>query len=618
MRYMKKGTVAWFTIMSTLFVLTGACAKVNIPSGGARDRTPPVILETIPEYSAKNFTGKNIVITFDEYVNLNNINDKFMVSPPMKKKPRVVVRGKSVIVNFEEKLRDSTTYTFYFQDAIRDLNEGNTIEDYQFVLSTGSVVDSLSVTGNVYTASNLETPEKTMVLLYRELADSFVVKHLPDYLSRVDFKGYFRINNVKAGIYRLYALKDADNSKNFNLPDEEFAFMNNPVEISAEKNFIPVIKDTVSGKKEVKKKDTIKTREPKGKIPEVPVDTIVRIGEYPLMLFPPPRKNHYLTSSGRPLKYLLTYTLSLPPDSMAFRFSIEGKDESGYFLERSRGKDSIKVWLTDTALYTQTILSSIIEYPSTDSLGNVIYRQDTIPMRFLAPRPTRGTRVKKNTYTIETNIKGGNLKPGQSIYFVSPTPFRVPDTSRIKFYNIIDSSRVRVPYSIVMDSTNSGRLFIRAGLEEDRKYLFIADSASFGNIYNENTDSTGYSFTVKKTDSYSKLTVSIKNCTMNTIVQLLDSKEKVIEEKSMNADGKVVFPLLDAGKYRLKVIYDLDGDGKWTTGDFDEGRQPEPVSYYPGEIDLKSGWVMDIDQDWDISKQYQKEQKMKEKRTPKK
>ena len=216
-------------------------------------RTPPVVLETIPEYGAKNFRGKSISITFDEYVALDNINDKFMVSPPMKKKPRVFIRGKSVIAEFEENLRDSTTYTFYFQDAIKDLNEGNVIEDYQFVLSTGSVIDSLSVTGNVYNAFNLEVPEKTMVLLYRELADSFVVKHLPDYISRVDLKGYFRINNVKTGTYRLYALKDGDNSKNYNLPEEEFAFMNSPVEITPEKNFIPVVKDTVPVKKEMPK-----------------------------------------------------------------------------------------------------------------------------------------------------------------------------------------------------------------------------------------------------------------------------------------------------------------------------------------------------------------------------
>ncbi|MBK8884006.1 MAG: Ig-like domain-containing protein [Bacteroidales bacterium] len=539
---MKRNRVGQFLLMSILFVLIGACAKVSNPSGGPRDRTLPVVMETIPEYGSKNFKGKTITITFDEYVSLDNINDKFMVSPPVKKKPKVYVRGKNVIAQMEEDLRDSTTYTFYFQDAIKDLNEGNTIEDYQFVLSTGTVIDSLSVTGNVYNAFNLETPEKTMVLLYRELADSFVVKHLPDYISRVDQKGYFRINNVKAGTYRLYALKDADNSKNYNFPEEEFAFMNTPVEITEEKNFMPVVKDTVTVKKVIPK-----VKDVKGKKEPIIQDTIVPIGEYPLMLFAPLKTNHYLNSSGRPLKYQLTYTLSLPPDSMDFTLKIPGSREESYFIEKNREKDTIKVWLTDSTLYTQTQLVTIVTYPFTDTLGLLGYKEDTIKMRFLTPRPSRGTKVKKAAFTYENNIKGNILKPGQQIVFTSGTPFREPDTTKIKLYQVSDSVRVKVGYSLVKDSTNSSRYFLNSDLIQDKKYLFVADSAAFGNIYNDYADSTGINFSVKKEDSYSKLTITIKNSKGSCIIQLLNSQEKIVSEATVNTDTKISFPLLDAG-----------------------------------------------------------------------
>lgn len=608
---MKKSTVEHFLIISALFVLVGACAKISNPSGGVRDRTPPVVLETIPEYGTKNFKGKRITILFDEYVTLDNIAEKFMVSPPLKKKPRVYIKGKSVIAEFEEDLRDSTTYTFYFQDAIKDLNEGNIIDDYQFVFSTGSVIDSLSVTGNVYTASNLEVPEKTMVLLFRELADSFVVKHLPDYISRVDQKGYFRINNVKTGIYRLYALKDADNSKNYNLPDEEFAFMESAVEITPEKNFLPVVKDTVPVKKELPRTKDLQT-----KLENKIQDTIVPIGEFPLMLFAAQKTNHYLTSSVRPLKYLLSYTLSLPPDTMDFRFTIPEVSEESYFIESNREKDTIRIWLTDSALYSQNLITTIIDYPFTDSLGIPGYREDTIPMRFFPPRPTRGTKVKKTTFAFETNIKGNSLKPGQQIILTAGTPFRPPDTARIRFYQLADSVRSDVDYSLIKDSTVSWRYSLKADLEEDKKYLFIADSASFGNIYNENSDSVGFNFSVKKPDSYSKLTLGIRNCNGNCIIQLLTNSEKLVSEASLKTDGNVVFSLIDAGTYRLRVIYDLDGDGKWTTGDFSKGRQPEPVSYYSREIDLKSGW--EVEQDWDIRKHNVKEVKLREKRSTRK
>jgi hypothetical protein len=606
---MDRSTVDRLLIISTLFLLFGACAKISNPTGGPRDRTPPVVLETIPEYGAKNFRGKKISITFDEYVALDNINDKFMVSPPMKKKPRVIVRGKDVITEFEENLRDSTTYTLYFQDAIKDLNEGNAIDDYQFVFSTGSIIDSLSVTGNVYNAFNLETPEKTMVLLYRELADSFVVKHLPDYISRVDPKGYFRINNIKTGTYRLYALKDADNSKNYNLADEEFAFMGSPIEITPEKNFIPVVKDTVPVKKIVPK-----TKDLKGRKDLIIQDTIVPIGEYPLILFASQKTNHYLTSSARPQKYQLFFVLSLPPDTMEFRFKIPGTGENSYFIEKNREKDSIRVWLTDSTLYSQTQITTIVGYPFTDTLGLLGYREDTIPMRFITPRPTRGTRAKKSVFKFETNIKGNSLKPGQQIIFTSGTPFRQPDTSRISFYQITDSVKQKVIYSLIRDSATRCRYLLKTDLKEDKKYFFIADSASFGDIYGENSDSTGFNFSIKKPDTYSKLTLSIKNCTANCIIQLLDNKEKVMSQALLKSSGKVVFPLLDAGTYRIKVVYDLNGDGIWTTGDFNKGRQPEPVSYYPGELEIKAGW--EIDQDWDIGKQYVKEEKLKEKKAP--
>jgi hypothetical protein len=615
---MKKSSVSSSLLSAVLFtIIIASCAKVSNPTGGPRDRTLPVVVQTEPAYGARNFKGKTIVITFDEYVTLNNINDKFMVSPPMKKKPKVFIRGKNVMIEFAENLRDSTTYTCYFQDAIRDLNEGNTIEDYQFVFSTGSILDSLSVTGNVYNAFNLETPEKTMVLLYRDLADSFVVKHLPDYITRVDLKGYFRINNVKAGSYRLYALKDADNSKNYNNPEEEFAFMDAPVEIDPLKNFIPVVKDTVK-----KKKPEIKVRDLRGpnerKEVKTPLDTIVKIGEFPLMLFAPQKTNHYLTSSGRPSKYLLNYTLSLPPDSMDFRLSIPESKPGAYFIEKNKDQDSIKIWITDSTLYNKGIIATYVDYPFTDTLGVTNYKRDTIQMRFMAPRPIRGARIKKNKYLLETNIKGSTLKPGQQIYFTSVTPFRKPDTSKLKFYTLVDSSKQRVTYNLIPDSSSSRKFYLNADLKEDSKYMLIIDSAAFGSIYDDNNDSTGYSFSVKKSDSYSSLTMSIKNCTERSIIQLLTNQEKIVGEKIMTSDGKIVFPLLDAGKYRIKVIYDLDGDGKWTTGDFKTGRQPEPVSYYPNEIDLKAGWVLDMDQDWDIGKKYIKEQKLKEKKTPKK
>jgi hypothetical protein len=615
---MYKKEVDRFLIFYTLIILAGACAKISVPAGGPRDRIPPVLIKSVPESGTKNFTEKSFEVTFNEYVVLDNINEKFLVSPPMKKKPKIYIRGKGVNVEFEDKLKDSTTYTFYFQDAIKDLNEGNVLDNFRFVFSTGPVVDSLSVTGYVNNAFNLEVPEKTLVLMYRELADSAVKKHLPDYISRVNPEGYFRIDNVKEGIYRIYALKDMDNSKNYNLDDEEFAFMNSPVEITPQKNFLPVIKDTTSIKK-IKVKVPEKKgagKEPGKKDVTNDQDTIMLPGEYQLILFTAQKKAHYLTSSNRALKYQMIYTLSLPPDSLTFDFSIPGSGKDAYLIEKSKEKDTIRIWLTDSSLYSQPEISTLIKYPFTDTLGILGYKEDTIIMRFLAPRVPTTTKVKKNPFKIESNILSGSLKPEQPIFFKAGTPLRYPDTTLIRIYELLDSSKIRIPYLFVRDSLTSCRYSLNVKLLQKKKYLFIADSTAFSNIYDEYSDSIGIKFSLKDPESYSKMTLNIKNCDGDRIIQLLNNSEKLVIEKVIKNDGKLEFPLLETGVYRIRVIYDLNGDGKWTTGDFSSGRQPEPVSYYPGEIEIKTGW--EVEQDWDIGARNIKSQKLKEKKKAKK
>jgi uncharacterized protein (DUF2141 family) len=581
-----------------ILILIAGCAKISAPSGGPRDREPPVLVKSVPVNGAKNFKGDEVSITFNEYIDLDKITEKFMVSPPMKKKPKVIKRGKSIIVQFEEAFHDSTTYTLNFQDAIRDLNEGNVLDNYQFVFSTGPVIDSLSVTGNVYNALNLDAPEETLVLLYNELYDSAVVKHLPTYISRVRKNGYFRIDNVRAGKYRLYALKDADNSKNFNLPDEQFAFLKDTIEVSSQKDYLPVIKDTTKTTVSSVKIKTTSVKTTTSLV--VKTDTVVPEGKYKLILFQPPKSAHYLTSSSRSQSYKLAYTLSLPPGSAGFGFSIPGTLPDLYKIERSKNNDSILIWLTDSALYARQLIGTLVSYPFTDTTGKVIQRQDTIIMRFLAPKTIR-TRVKKPPFHVTSGLYIGSLIPGQQILFQSQTPLDIPDTSKIRLYEENGSGRAKIPFYFVMDTANSCKMIMIARLVQKKNYLFIADSGAFRNIYGDVSDSTGYKVNVRNDNTFGKLILNINNYEGPRIIQLLNKDEKLMRQTRMTKDGKVEFPYVERGQYRLRVIYDLNGDGKWTTGDFNLGLQPEPVSYYPREIEVKENW--DIKNDWDISRQ---------------
>jgi len=561
-------------------ILISSCAKISSPSGGPKDKEPPVIIKSEPANGQTNFKDKKITITFDEFVALDKINEKFMVSPPLAKKPKVSVRGKSVVIEYEEDLKDSTTYTFYFQDAIRDLNESNPIDNYQFVISTGKVVDSLSVTGNVLSAYSLDPPENTLVMLYRNHSDTAVVKSLPDYITIATKTGYFRIDNLREGDYRLYALKDADNSKNFNLPDEEIAFMDSIIVVSAEKNYLPYVPDTIKSKP-IKKQVT---------------DTVVIQGDHKLILFKPAKKAHYLTGSTRDPQYKLIYTLSLPPDTFDVSFSIPGAEKDSYFLEKSGEGDTIRVWITDSTIYSKPQLTTLLTFPFTDSLGNIVTKQDSILLRYLVPRTGR-SRPKPVPFKINSSLISGSLKPTQDIVFSAQRPFRDPDTSKIRLYELRDKEMISIPYRFEKDSRNSCRLYLRAGLLQKKDYVFIADSAAFGNLYGEQSDSTGARFIIRNDDTFSKLVLNISNIEGSRMIQLLDDQDKILREIKMDKDGTAEFLLLDKGIYRLRVIYDLNGDGKWTTGDFFSGRQPEPVSFYSREISIPENYW--ITQDWD-------------------
>jgi hypothetical protein len=581
---MKSGSSRNLWIILSVCLVIFGCAKISVPTGGPKDKEIPVVLKCLPENGALNFKGNEILITFNEYVILDKISEKFMVSPPMKKRPDISVKGKGIRIKYDETLRDSTTYTLYFQDAIKDLNEGNAIPNFQFVFSTGSFIDSLSVTGNVYSGFTLDPPENTLVLLYDSPADTAVMKQLPAYITRATANGEFRIDNVHQGIYRLYALTDLDNSKNYNNRDEFFAFYDRPVRVTPETNYLPV----------AVKKDTVIAKPAAGsKIPFVPPLQ----GEYQLVLFQAEKKMHYLTSSSRKTRQQLVYTLSLPPDSMDFGLTIPDAEAGSFFTERSRNRDTITVWLTDSTIYNRQEIETIIDFPFTDTLGITGIKRDTVPMRFIMPRAVRGRAAKPTPYKVTANISG-QVRPDARIIMTAPSPFMPPDTSRILFYEVMKESKVRHNYDFSKDSANSCRYFINTDIKPGRSYIMITDSAAFKSIYGDISDSTAIRFTVQDPESYGELTLNLSGYDGNVIINVLDNTEKIIRQAFIKGNEKIRFPLLEKGKYRIRAVFDLNDDGKWTTGDFESDRQPEPVVYYKEELDIPANWQ--IEQPWEL------------------
>ncbi|HCI55695.1 MAG TPA: Ig-like domain-containing domain [Bacteroidales bacterium] len=582
-------------LIVSVIIFTASCAKIVSPSGGPKDTEPPVIIKSIPPSGAVLFKGNTITITFNEYIVLDKLNEKFMISPPMEQKPNITVKGKTIKIEFRENLKDNTTYTLYFQDAIKDLNEGNPLVNYQFVFSTGSKLDSLSVTGNVLRSEDLNPAENVLVMLHSCLADTAPRKNLPDYVIIADPDGYFRIDNIKTGMYKLYGLVDNNNNKKYDLQDEMFAFSDSILNINPINNYISKLEDSLLN---VQQRDTA-------------IKKIQRRIDNRLFLFKASINRYYLSSSSRNMPYQLTYALSLPPDS--FSFDLEGFEQNSYLVERNKERDTMTVWLLDSLIWSQPEIKTIIKYPFTDSSGKVISRTDTIIMRyFMQKQATRG-KEKPRVYKPAVNITGGIIKPNQKIIFTSPLPFANPDTSKIKLYQLQEEKRSPIPFLLYTDSISSLRYYLEAKLKDGVRYMLIADRGAFRTMYGDVSDSSGYVFSVRPTNEFGQLIVHVKNVPCKMVIKLLDNDEKLIDERKLSGNGTVDFPLLERGKYRLKAIYDLNGDNKWTTGNYDLKIQPEPVSYYLDEIDVKINWI--IEQDWDVGTMWVKSENLKKKKT---
>ena len=209
-------------IASLLLVVVSihSCAVQAAPLGGPKDETPPYpdSLKSTPNEQIR-FFKQNIELHFNEWVTLKNQN-QIIVSPPLETNLEAKVKGKKVIVEFDEEevLKENTTYTINFGESIVDYTEGNPLTNYTFVFSTGEFIDSLSVSGTVVNSFTGEAQENVMVSLYDQLQDSVIYEERPLYFAKTDKSGRFRINNIRQDSFRLFVLDD----KNLNyLKDQE-------------------------------------------------------------------------------------------------------------------------------------------------------------------------------------------------------------------------------------------------------------------------------------------------------------------------------------------------------------------------------------------------------------
>lgn len=572
-----------------------SCANIGNPSGGPIDKTPPIFMRSNPTPNAVNVKDRKIEIFFDEIVTLKDPSTKIIVSPAQTEMPRMSALGRKVTVELVDSLLPNTTYTIDFSNSIQDNNEGNAIDNFAFAFSTGSVIDSMRVSGYVLDSRTLEPMQSVVVGLQSNLADSAFHKEKLQRVALTNDRGQFTIRNVSPGSYHIFALKDLDRDYKFGNPTEDIAFLDSII--------VPSI-----GTREAA--DTVYND-----LNEI--DTIMRAtrpayfpNDILLSMFNEDRKSQYLANNLRVDSTRISLTFAAASDTLP-SLSIVGRNDvpdQWYTLERSQTNDTLTYWIRPPHLVSADTLMVATTYLRTDTASNLSWGTDTLKFTF---QRQKAKKKKKNEETDSLEqIQFMELHPlangTQEVYapllLQTGTPIERYSREAFHLQRKLQNDTIFYPAEIksiaLRDSTLNRRdLVLKVDWEPGAAYTLAVDSLAMTDIYGLQTKPLKVDFNVRKMEEYGNIVFNITAVRDSAIVELLDGTEKIVLRAPVKNHRAELLNLLP-GKYYARLFIDRNGNGKYDTGNYDMHLQPEETVYYPGAINLKKNW--DVEQTWDI------------------
>lgn len=225
-------TIAFISILFTSILSSPGCASIIPPSGGPKDSLPPKLIKADPPDSTKGFKDKTINFTFDEYVELQSVQENLLISPTPVIFPVIESKLRTLTIKIKDTLEANTTYVYNFGKAIKDVNEGNIIQDFSYIFTTGNYIDSLELKGKVILAETGGIDSTLIVMLHKSGVDSALVKENPRYISKLDSLGNFHFRFLPPGKFYIYALKDEGGSHKYFNKTQLFGFADEPVQLT--------------------------------------------------------------------------------------------------------------------------------------------------------------------------------------------------------------------------------------------------------------------------------------------------------------------------------------------------------------------------------------------------
>lgn len=595
-------------LAAIIALLTTACARPGTPDGGPFDEEPPRVVGAVPAEGAVGANPKTIEIQFNEFVKLDNATEKVVISPPQLNMPEISAEGRKIKVKLIDSLKENTTYSIDFGDAILDNNEGNPLGRYTYTFSTGDSISAMEISGKVLNAFDLEPIKGILVGLHSDTTAAAFTSKPFDRMARTNGCGEFTIKGIAPGHYRVYALQDADGDYAFSQKSEKLAFSRMDIH---PKSFADMRADTIW--RDSTHYDSIKMVPYTHFVP----DDIV------LLAFSESTLDRHLLKTERAVPEHFQVYFTGPSEKKPTIRGINF-DESKLISIASQKNDTLTYWIKDTALVHTDTLVAALSFQENDSVGAFVDRTDTLTFISRLSRARqikleqdayekwfkKQEKLRKKGMAYETTMPvgrldisytgGGTLDPYNNLQFTATEPFESIDTTKFHLYIKEDTLYIPADHLTEPNSDNPMACTLYGEWRPEQQYLMQVDSAAFRSIYGKVSDQIEFRFTIPSLDNYSTFTAAIEGRNDSlVIVQLLNNADKPVRtERTQN--GKANFYFVKPGNYYMRAFIDRNGNNEWDEGNYAEDCQAEEVYYYPGMLNLRAKW--DIDQTWDFKR----------------
>ena len=557
-------------VLASLMFPSGCANTTTPPTGGPKDTIPPEITKIYPLPGTVNVPvhKTKVRFTFNEYVKIKDANGIFL-SPPLEKKPKAVIKGKSVEVSFESDLDTNTTYTLDLTGAIADNNEGNLFQGYTLVFSTGSQIDSMCLTGMVQDCNTLMPLKGATVLLYKDQSDSAVFLQRPVAAAKTDDWGYFSLRNIQDTVYRIYAIKDANNNNKYDPESESVAFLDTL--------FRPhiVYNDSIYEFKKFDMKDTLLC--------------LARKTDFELNVFREKPTKQMIVKKER-VGLRTAYLTFMAPGTTVNSMRIKGLPKEKLISQFNPVKDSLEIWVNDQLKMPDT-LHLVINYDKTDTNGVLKPTEETVKLaldkklraEMMKSTSSRDRKHEDTIAVMTTSADPTTIEQyGYQIEFKYPLIEEAWDSLRFRMVNPRQQESVG-KVKVIRDSTNLRKYSVmpEEPFQTGYDYFLKIPYRRFRDINGYYNDSTELKVTLPTDEKLSSITLDLSGVHEKYIIDLLnDKRNKVIRSFIVSSDGPVLFPYLKAGTYCIRMTQDVNNNNLVDTGNLLEKIQPEKVRFF--------------------------------------